>query len=84
MALDKESMDRLNGSTRSVYYDGDGKFVASSEGRGCCSDTYYDLTKEQAINLAGSMIEHWMQKRMELQAVSKAQMREDVLKNANL
>ena len=81
---DRYPVKQLTGYARSVYYGDDGKFKASTEGCGCCSDTYYDLNKTEALKVARSMVKYWQGRVKDLNSVSKEQMQRDLLEDANL
>ena len=66
--------------TNYIYYNKDGTFSVTSIGCGCCSDSTL-ITKEEAVQVAESMIKKWQETLAEINAVTTDQMKEDILKN---
>ena len=76
MRKEREVKDFL-GRSAYVGYNKDGHFYASTIGCGCCSDTHYKLTREEAIAICDSMIERFQQKKKEIMAVTDEQIMAD-------
>lgn len=76
MRKELEAKDFL-GRSAYVGYNNHGHFYASTIGCGCCSDTHYKLTREEAIAICDSMIERFQQKKKEIMAVTDEQIMAD-------
>jgi len=76
MRKEREAKDFL-GHSAYVGYNGDGHFYASTIGCGCCSDTHYKLTREEAIAICDSMIERYQKKKEEMLAITDETIKAD-------
>lgn len=76
MRKEREVKDFL-GHSAYVGYNGDGHFYASTIGCGCCSDSIYKLTKEEAITICDSMIERYQKKKEEMLAITDETIKAD-------
>ena len=69
MRKEPEAKDFM-GRSAHVGYNKDGHFYASTIGCGCCSNTHYKLTREEAIAICDSMIERYQKKKEEIMSVT--------------
>ena len=76
MRKEREVKDFL-GHSAYVGYNKDGHFYASTIGCGCCSDTHYKLTREEAIAICDSMIERYQKIKDEMMGITDETIKAD-------
>ena len=76
MRKEREAKDFI-GRSAYVGYNNDGHFYASTIGCGCCSNTHYKLTREEAIAVCDSMIERYQKIKDEMMGITDETIKAD-------